>query len=86
MSYSGEVMERRVHDLDVVELVSAVGDWAIGTRGVVVSRYPDTALLEVTTEGDIGVDDLPERSLFDDLFSAPYTALRVVSSAAAPAL
>lgn len=65
----------------IVELVSAVGDRAIGTRGVVVSEYPDTAWVEVTTEGDIGVDDLLERSL-----RRPYTALRVVSSTAAPAL
>lgn len=79
-------MERQARELDVVELVSAVGDWAIGTRGVVVSKYPDTALIEVTTEDHIGVADLPKRQLFDDLFSAPYAALRVVSSAAAPAL
>lgn len=78
-------MEHRAHELDVVELVTQVGAWPVGTRGVVVSEDPRTALVEAATEHQVDSDGLPERPLFDDLFSAPYTALRVVQASAVSA-
>jgi len=47
-----------------------------------VSDYPETALVEVATEGRLDERGLPERDLFEDLVSVPYDALAVVERAA----
>lgn len=78
-------MEHRAHELDVVELVTPVGEWPVGTRGVVVSEDQQSALVEAASEHLVDSEGLPERALFDDLFSAPYAALRVVQSSAVSA-
>jgi len=75
-------MESRAHELDTVRLLREVDGWPAGTIGAVVSEYPETALVEVATEGRLDERGLPERDLFEDLVSVPYDALAVVERAA----
>jgi len=53
------------------------------TIGAVVAEYPDTALVEISTESEVREDGLPGRELLDDLVTVPYDALHVVQPAAA---
>jgi hypothetical protein len=75
----------RAHELDYVELVRDVDGLPAGTRGTVVSEYPESALIEVATEMHVDESGLPERDLLDDLVSAPYSALRIVEPASTAA-
>lgn len=77
-------MTRKAHELDTVELVCEVDGFPVGTRGTVVSAYPESALVEIP-EIVASRSGLPARDLSDDLVSAPYSALRVVKPAAAAA-
>jgi hypothetical protein len=71
---------RRPQVLDSVELLREVEGWRAGSLGAVVSEYPNSALVEMTTEDELE-DGLPARALFDDLVSVPYQALKVVQAA-----
>ena len=78
-------MSDRARTLDYVELVRSVDSRPAGTRGTVVSEYPESALVELSTEASVDAGGLPERDLFEDLVSVPYAALRVVERARATA-
>lgn len=75
-------MEPRAHELDTVRLLREVDGWPAGTVGVIVSEYPETALVEAATEGRLDERGLPKSDLFDDLVSVPYDALAVIERAA----
>jgi hypothetical protein len=78
-------MARRAHTLDIVKLLRDVGGFPAGTVGAVVAEEPDAALVEVVTDGRVDEHGLPERDLFEDFLSVPYSALDVIEPAATTA-
>lgn len=66
----------RARELDVVVLRKAVGEFPAGTSGTVVSTDPETALVEIVTDGQV-VDGFPARDLLADLIDVPYADLDV---------
>ncbi len=59
-------------DLDVVEFIAPVDAWAVGTTGTIVDDHGASGMIEVS--------DDEGRALA--LFEAPYSAVKVVWSAA----
>jgi hypothetical protein len=66
-------MSRKAHEYDTVKLLESVEGWPAGTIGAVVSEYPESALIEIAT-------DDPKRGMLENLISAPYDQLLVISS------
>lgn len=59
-------------DLDVIELIAPVDVWAVGTTGTIVDDHGASGMIEVSDDGG--------RAL--GFFEAPYSAVKVVWSAA----
>ncbi len=59
-------------DLDVIELIAPVDTWVVGTTGTVVDDHGTSGMIEVC--------DDEGRTL--GLFEAPYSAVKIVWSAA----
>lgn len=76
-------MVRRAHKFDTVRLTRVVDGWPAGTVGAVVSEHPETALVEVVSDGVVDGGGLPTGDLLDDLISVPYAALEIVRPARA---
>jgi hypothetical protein len=74
-------MGRHARELDYVELLVPVDEWAAGTRGTVISEDPETALVEVSPDYyGTDAEGFPLRDLFEVLVDVPYEDLKIIDA------
>ena len=59
------IVKHAIGEIDVVELLEAVGRWPAGTTGTVVSDYGDVKLVEIADDRGVALDyvQVPEPEL-----------------------